>query len=345
LVKRTAEAGVAGGTTTSIAARFLIELLDQAGAAPDDLLAAAAISREDLQSPELRFPVEPFDQLWSRAAQVHPDVGLSLVDRFPAGQMHIVTHLALRSVDVRAALRAVVEFARLTHSLDRIELVEIDGLALFSYRNAALDAGIRHNPWLIEHFLSLACVFLSRACGRALPVQWLRLRAPEQAPAAAYRSRFGVLPEFGAAANTLAFDAVALAWPLLSHDSYLRGILEQFARSQLPAVDPCLSEQVRDELRRCWLQGQEPTLQQTARACALGVDTLRQRLARESLSFRLLKDESRRDLARVYLSGRLSNGEIGYLLGFSEPAALQHACKRWFGASVGELRRQLRTGE
>ena len=33
-------------------------------------------------------------------------------------------------------------------------------------------------------------------------------------------------------------------------------------------------------------------------------------------------------------------GEIAYLLGFSEPAALQHACKRWFGLPVGELRRQ-----
>ncbi len=33
--------------------------------------------------------------------------------------------------------------------------------------------------------------------------------------------------------------------------------------------------------------------------------------------------------------------EIAYLLGFSEPSAFQHACKRWFDKSAGELRKQL----
>ena len=33
--------------------------------------------------------------------------------------------------------------------------------------------------------------------------------------------------------------------------------------------------------------------------------------------------------------------EIAYLLGFSEPSAFQHACKRWFDKSAGDLRKQL----
>jgi AraC-like DNA-binding protein len=47
-------------------------------------------------------------------------------------------------------------------------------------------------------------------------------------------------------------------------------------------------------------------------------------------------EATRRDAAEQYLAGRvLSIGEIGYLLGYSEPAAFHRAFKRWHGHAGG----------
>jgi AraC-like DNA-binding protein len=40
----------------------------------------------------------------------------------------------------------------------------------------------------------------------------------------------------------------------------------------------------------------------------------------------------------------MSATQIAYMLGFSEPAAFQHAFQRWFGISVGGHRRALAGG-
>src|SRR5687768_7580841 len=98
---------VSAWTTNSIASRFLVARLDEAGQPPDDLLEQAGLDREALASPETAMPLAVFRELWARCAQVQPDIGLTLVDRFPAGQMHVLAHLALRSATVGAALADV----------------------------------------------------------------------------------------------------------------------------------------------------------------------------------------------------------------------------------------------
>lgn len=330
---------MARGTTTSITVRYLVALLDEAGVAADDLLAQAGLGRAQLEAPDLQMPLAPFDALWARAAARQPDVGLHLIERFGDGQMHIVAHLAMRSATVREALAAVEAYMRHTDEHDGLVVEREGARATAVYRNLALESGQRHNPWVVEHLLAMACVLLGRACGRPLPVQAVMLKAPPQAPLPSYLSRFGVMPEFDAGRNALAFSAEALDWPLQTHDAYLRAILERVVQEQLPPPLDSLVPRVRDALRREWMLGNDPTRASTAAACGLGEQGLRRQLEQEALSFRQLKDESRRDLARAHFAGPLSNGEIAYLLGFSEPAALQHACRRWFGRPLGEMRR------
>lgn len=330
---------MARGTTTSITVRYLVALLDEAGVGVDDLLAQAGLARDQLASPGQKMPLAPFDALWARAAGCRPDVGLSLIERFGDGQMHIVAHLAMRSATVREALAAVEAYMRHTDEDDGLAVERVETRATAVYRNLALASGQRHNPWVVEHVLAMACVLMARACGRPLPVRSVTLQAAPQAPLPAYVSRFGVMPDFGAARNALAFDAEALDWPLRTHDAYLRAILERVVQEQLPPPADALVPRVRDALRRAWTLGAEPTRASIAAAVGLGEQGLRRQLEHDAVSFRQLKDESRRDLAQAHFAGPLSNGEIAYLLGFSEPAALQHACRRWFGRPLGDLRR------
>jgi AraC-like DNA-binding protein len=67
--------------------------------------------------------------------------------------------------------------------------------------------------------------------------------------------------------------------------------------------------------------------------------TLHRHLRREGTSFRLIKDEVRRDLAGYYLrSTDLDIKAISERLGFSEQSALSRRARKWFGAAPSGLR-------
>jgi AraC-like DNA-binding protein len=71
-------------------------------------------------------------------------------------------------------------------------------------------------------------------------------------------------------------------------------------------------------------------LDAVARRLATTPRTLQRRLARAGTSFESLRDGARKEAAVAYLADTtLSIGEIGYLLGNSEPAAFHRAFKRW----------------
>lgn len=296
------------------------------------------MSRQALGEPGLAMPLPAFRELWARAAALQPDIGLTLVERFPPGQMHMLAHLALRSATVEAALQDVCRHASVNSPADVLEFENDGTLARFSY---ACRAAGEDNPWMAEHYLAMAVRFLGQATERALPLRSVQFKAPAQAPLSAYQSRFGLTPEFNAVGNAISFDALALDWPLLTHDAYLHGILERVAQERSSPVPIALLEQVREQIALELLRSQVPTLESIALSCKLSARALRNRLTQHNSGFRQLLDEVRRDLTREHLARGLSVGETAYLLGFSEPAAFQHACRRWFGRSAGELRQSL----
>jgi len=324
-------------TTTSIASRFLVALLDEARQPPDDVLSLAGIERGALASPESAMPLGLFRELWARAAAIQPDIGLRLLERFPPGQMHILAHLALRCATVGAGIDDLCRFAGVTSTTDQLSLERIGSCARLTYATVGAAPA---NPWLAEHYLSMIVVFLARATGRALPVQSVDFQGPAQASIEHYEQRFGIRPRFGSMRNAISFDAGALDWTLSTSDDYLHAILERVALARGAATQaPPVLASARSEIARFLLKGTTPSMQEVATACGFGVRAFRERLAREQASFRRLLDEVRRDLAREHLARGLSVTETCYLLGFSEPAAFQHACKRWFGQAAGELRR------
>jgi AraC-like DNA-binding protein len=76
-----------------------------------------------------------------------------------------------------------------------------------------------------------------------------------------------------------------------------------------------------------------------ARALGCGRQTLYRRLRDEGTSFEALVEEVRRRLAkRLLRDPKVSVKEVGYRLGFAEPAAFSRAFKRWTGKSPAAWR-------
>ena len=324
-------------SSNSITPRFLVELLDEHGVPCDDVLAAAGLGRSDLDSPDIRTPWRQLGELWRRAAQAVPDVGLILNTRFPPGVMHIVTHVAIRSDTVGEAFDACGRCFSLMSTVERFHLEPGGESTAITYR---CDRGVAEIPWLVEHYFALIRRILSQAIGRPLPLAAVEFRAPAFAPAKAYLESLGIAPEFRARRSAIVLSTRTLKWPLTTRDAYLREVLERVLPQYSPLVPvPRFSDRVRTCLASTLLQGRSTAMSHIATTLATSVPVLRSKLGAEGCTYRTLLDETRRDLAREHLLRGLSASEVAYLLGFSEPAGFQHACRRWFGVAAGAVHR------
>jgi AraC-like DNA-binding protein len=88
------------------------------------------------------------------------------------------------------------------------------------------------------------------------------------------------------------------------------------------------------------------SLDQVAARMRLSRRTLVRRLGRAGASFRDLLDAHHRARAAALLAeAHLDIGEVGYRLGYRDPANFGRACRRWFGMSPRRYRSSLRDGD
>ncbi|GAA0481503.1 MULTISPECIES: AraC family transcriptional regulator [Tatumella] len=89
------------------------------------------------------------------------------------------------------------------------------------------------------------------------------------------------------------------------------------------------------------LSNGEPALETVAENLGLSAWTLQRRLREHNVSFSVLVDNVRSELATHYLQQKsLSVSAMAMLLGYSEVSAFSRACRRWFGISPRQWRRQ-----
>jgi AraC-like DNA-binding protein len=135
--------------------------------------------------------------------------------------------------------------------------------------------------------------------------------------------------------------------PLRRRDPALRGVLEGHAAAVVAARDaPSTRDDRPMSVAVCAqlvssLAGGAPPIAVVARRLNMSPRTLQRRLSSEGFAFEQLVDDVRRGAAeRLLADASLSVGEIGYLLGFSEPSAFHRAFKRWHAATPQEYRRR-----
>jgi len=334
---------------TTVAASVVADMLQylaRRGVATDVALGAAGIHPTFPVSPDERVPGSRVERLWSVAvAQTgDPLVGLHMAETYNPGALDILGYVILSCRNVGEALEKFARYARLLNDGMRVELVR-EGKTAFCRCTYIEDTDnyLLRSP---QHAIDATWGGLAREMRRVarMPLGakavWFRHAAPSRAHVAEYTRVMGAPVRFGAAEDRFIFPSEHLDQPLPSANPVLLEVFEQHARAALPAVG---AEQSRaDEVARVLsqkLKGSAPALDEVARELSMSTRNLQRTLRDAGTSYQSLLDAARRDLAIRHLANpSTSAGQVGFLLGFSEPSAFHRAFRRWTGKPPSAFR-------
>lgn len=116
----------------------------------------------------------------------------------------------------------------------------------------------------------------------------------------------------------------------------LREIAEDYLDRHFRSPEESVSARVRLAVRRTMANKVD-----VAHLLAIHPRTLQRHLAAEGTNFESLREDAQKEAALHYLrQTEIPLGQVADLVGFSEQSALTRSCRRWFGATPTEIRRQ-----
>lgn len=190
-----------------------------------------------------------------------------------------------------------------------------------------------------EELLSMMYKFGGLLAPGEKVVSFLRLSYPAPAHSNRYHDFFKCPIEFGAQATSAVLAPEWLDRPLRTRDEEFHRICVTHCGEILRRIEH--SGPVVSRLRGLFLASPRalPSLGEAATRLGQTPRTLKRHLLEEGASYRKLLEEFRADLAREYLrSTRIATKEVGFLLGYEDPAAFRRAFKLWTGMTPGEYR-------
>jgi AraC-like DNA-binding protein len=331
--------------SATVNARGLLGLLSWAAVQGVDaraILGEAGLPPDTGIDPDARVPRAQWVEVWAavEAALQRPTIALDLAAAIPVGAFDVIDYIATTSPTVRDGVERVAAYFHLVHDRTGIELDDRGDVVAVRY---SFTGDVPHAERYSAEF-TFAC--LVGRFRHSTEEAWRprRVSFRHAAPAddtGPWEAFFGCPVQFGAPAAELVVPAEVFALRNKGADELLNGVLRRHAEAmvrELPAASS-ISDVVRTELQRRFVDG-EPSIDAIARALGMSARTLQRRLAEDETTFAELLDAERRATAERFLADpRMGIGEVGFLLGFSDPSAFHRAFRRWTGSTPGDFRR------
>ena len=320
-------------TTQQVAARvtgawtqLLLDWLDREQLAAPRIRARLARYASDAIVPhaEWRELLEQAQALRPHSTALGLEIGAGVTPR----HVGVLGYLILASDTLEAALGSYLRYERIFYGVDLATVVREDDQMEIRWPSSQLGRIAD------ESGVAAFVVFLRRQIDQPPPPTWVTfIHQASAAEVAAYIRFFGCPVEFGSSHTRVRFPASCLLQSMPNRDPGLRALLEQQARALLAALpNPSAFDQAVQRLMVNMLPDGEVSLDKVAQALHQSSRSLQRRLAELDLTWQLLLDRTREQLARQYLRDRLlSLAEIALLLGYSEQSAFNRAFRRWTG--------------
>jgi len=320
--------------------------LNDLGYDGDGLLKAAGVDLAQRGDPEVRFSSDHTRKLWAIAVAEtgKEDIGLQVAQYVCPTTFHALGFSLWASNSLRDALRRMVRFEVLLNDGCSLGLVQSDQGegSRFTMQVKQSD----NHPLVakegVDYFLGAVVKMFRDMSDRSLsPLSVSFTREGPQDPQL-WQDFFNCPIIFSTEENSLLFDDDPLdrVLPTGSHllaEQNDRLVEEYLQRLQMN--DLC--SQVRTALIHLMPLGLT-TLDDVAVELNMVSRTLQYQLTLQGTTIQKIRDQIREELARQYLQySHQSITQIAYSLGFSDPAHLNRAFKRWTGESPSVFRRRL----
>jgi AraC-like DNA-binding protein len=175
-----------------------------------------------------------------------------------------------------------------------------------------------------------------------IPVQQGMFRYVEPAHGWFYEELLQAPVEFGQSFNGFSFNRKYLSRPLCRNRAELEAWLHNSPADllYLPGRDTSIHAHIRRQLaseleeNRCF-----PAFDDICASLHMSTQVVRRRLAQEGTSYQKIKDAVRLDTVKELLAKPdLAIADIAERVGFTEPAALSRAFKKWTGQTPAQYR-------
>lgn len=238
-----------------------------------------------------------------------------------------------------ASFTRVARYARLWTSVVSYELRPVaDDILYIVHRDGPRRLGVR----LSNETTLIATVAISReVCPR--PFAPLRAFIRHAAPRTTthHEAFFGCPVEFGADHDGLLLSRTSLEQPNRLGDEGISRYLVSHLDADLLQVreEVTLVATVKDAIAQSLSEG-APRMEDVARRLGFSVRSFHRRLSDHGVSFQMLTEETRRELAEGLLRDPAhSLAEVAFLTGFSEQSSFTRAFKRWVGLTPANYRK------
>jgi AraC-like DNA-binding protein len=260
------------------------------------------------------------------------NLGIKVAAETPIGAFQLLDYLIVTSETVGQGMRQLARYLRLSEAPFSVEIDDAEDSIRVDY------VGIEHS-FTAEFEIALAIFHLGREAESPLQPEYVSFtQGPDNVEEAEHLLGCRVrtqMPWLGLVLSRKDWEL-----PLRRRDATLQSMLLRNA-NEIAARLPDANDVVAD-LRRILiprLARGNSDIESIARLMATSVRSLQRRLEAARSSYQRVLDLTRREAAeRLLLDRTLSVSEVGYLLGYSEPAAFHRAFKRWHGSTPRDFR-------
>ena len=320
---------------------YLIQAMRKAGLEVDPKLQHIGLRSEALDPSAIIHPSLEWNLLQVLGKNVNPALGLWIGQHYNLVGYGPLLMLLVTSDRIETALNKVIEYQRLTHLTGHLSLIQQNTRVGLRYVPEQLntDLGLLRTQCEISSTYKFVSD-LYKTMGLKVPALQIELPFFEPETDELIESYYAVYGE-GLSFNTREaifwFDANVLAVNIPSVDAMTFKAYEHKCKSEINRLKidehtPLLLQHVHDYLQL--QQGMLPSMAETAQALSIPERTLRHQLQQQGCSYKQIRENIIKDKALSLIEYKEYSIEmIAELLGYSEPAAFNHAFKRWFGQS------------
>ena len=327
------------------------QLLAYRGLNAEELVRDSGLQAEDLQ--RLKWiPAAQFSLILRNLKRMMgtDSWGLELGQTLHHGALGAHGYAVMSAPNLREALRLVVSYNILTSPLCQFHIDERDSDVLVTLSLPVEDASVHGG------LMDMAMCMVYRMLCAPFPFLRKQFRVYYRGEAPGYRKQltqfYGKVQfnsdNYGILIPKQVYEADSglhepSVWKAAEQACYRQLSLLDFQDNQniIPIVEERLNACI-NENRRSGIYRPLVNQAQVADYMGLKESTLRKELSDRGHSFRLLKEQCRREwLEKLLTEPELTLQAVGLILGYNEQSNFSRACRKWTGMSASELRAQI----